>query len=849
MSRNRLMSVLGLLMIASMVLAACGGGTVATEAPVVTEAPTEVVATEAPTEAPVPTEPPTTRKGGWLDSIVVSVVASDSAVTQLQAGAIDVYAAGLSSADLKTIQDAGLNYTKQNGLYYDMIFNPAEFTSGEFNPFTNRKIREATNWLVDRDYINQEIYAGGGLAKYLPITTQFPDYADLADVARELEAKYAYNPDKAKEIITAELEGMGVTVGADGKFEKDGAPVTLIMLIRTDSDGTRQPLGDYFASQLESIGFTVDRQYGKSSELGPKWQGTAADGGWHIYTAAWSATIIDRDQRNQFQEMYLPSSAQGLDLMVANQADPEFMELGDKLANAEYNNLDERHDMMVRALNLALEDSLQLWLIDGKNYSPYNTNVKLTYDLAAGVEGAQVWPYTVRFDGQEGGELKWATSDVFTEPWNPVAGSNWAWDQAIIRATQSGDTMNDPFTGLVWPLRIEHADVTVLEGLPVGSTLDWVNLSTAPEIKVPEDAFVDWDATAQKFITAGEKFPEGLTAKRMSISYYPADLFETVKWHDGSNLSMADIMLQWAMTFDRGKPESKLYDEVYVANFDAFMATFKGLRFTSTDPLTFELYSDTFSADAELNVGVAWPTYSFGEGSFPEIAIGNLAEENGELAYSIDKADVAQVEQLNYVGGPSLEILSKYLDQAIADSYIPFEPMLSEYTTPEEAKARYEALKAFYTEHGHFWQGTGPYMLDKAFPTEKTLTLKHFDDYPDLADRWSGFTEPKLAVAELDGPGQVTIGQEATYDLFVTFKDAPYAQDEIKFVKYLLYNAKGEVVTVGQAEAVADGQYQIVLPADVTSKLEAGSNKLEVAVAPLTVAIPTFTSIEFVTAP
>jgi hypothetical protein len=68
-------------------------------------------------------------------------------------------------------------------------------------------------------------------------------------------------------------------------------------------------------------------------------------------------------------------------------------------------------------------------------------------------------------------------------------------------------------------------------------------------------------------------------------------------------------------------------------------------------------------------------------------------------------------------------------------------------------------------------------------------------------------------------------------------------------VKFLLYNAKGEVVTVGEATAVADGQYQVVLPADITSQLEAGSNKLEVAVAPLTVAIPTFTSIEFVTAP
>lgn len=128
----------------------------------------------------------------------------------------------------------------------------------------------------------------------------------------------------------------------------------------------------------------------------------------------------------------------------------------------------------------------------------------------------------------------------------------------------------------------------------------------------------------------------------MSVAYYPADLFETVKWHDGSNLSMADIMLAWAMTFDRGKPESALYDEVYVANFEAFMSTFKGFRITSTEPLVFEVYSDTFSADAELNVGGTWPTYSFGEGSFAQIAIGNMAEANGELAYSIDKADVAE---------------------------------------------------------------------------------------------------------------------------------------------------------------------------------------------------------------
>ena len=34
------------------------------------------------------------------------------------------------------------------------------------------------------------------------------------------------------------------------------------------------------------------------------------------------------------------------------------------------------------------------------------------------------------------------------------------------------------------------------------------------------------------------------------------------------------------------------------------------------------------------------------------------------------------------------------------------------YITAEEAAARYAALKAWYTAHGHFWVGTGPYYLD-----------------------------------------------------------------------------------------------------------------------------------------
>ena len=844
-----------LLIIASMVLAACQPAqTTPTEAPPVVE-PTAVPATavpEVPTEVPTPEVVQTTRKGGWLDEIVFSVVSAESALTQLEAGAIDIYANGLSSSDLVAMNDAGLPYETASGLYYDMLYNPVgpEFTDGRLNPFSSRKVREATNWLFDRDYINQEVYAGGALAKYFAITTQFPDYADLADVARKLESFYAYNFDKAKEVIDAEMEAMGATL-VDGKWNYKDAPVTLIFIIRNDSDGTRLPIGEYVAAQFEALGFTVDRQLKKGSEASPIWIGSdPVEGQWHMYTAAWSATVLDRDQSNIFQEMYLNSSAQGIPAFLDNVSDPEFKELGDRLASADFATVEERHDMMARALELSLQDSLQVFLIDGKQYVPHVEGLVATADLAAGVEGSQIYPHTMRWADQEGGTVRWATQDLFAEPWNPVAGSNWSFDKGVIRAVTGNDVVYDPFTGLVWPLRLESADVVIKQGLPVTKTLDWVNLSFEAEIAVPGDVWADWDATTQTFITAETRFPEGTTANAKITMHYPADMFETVKWHDGSNVSVADFVMAMIMTFDRSKPESAIYDEQSVPTFDVFMSQFKGMKIVSTDPLVVDYYTDTYSLDAELSIPAIWPVYpnNVEESDWGFIAIANAAEAGGELAYSVDKALANEVEQTSYIGGPSLEILAKYLDTAIAEQTIPYAPTLGEFLTAEEAVARYEALKAWYGEHGHFKIGTGPYFIDQAFLTEKTATVKQFADYPDLADRWAGWSIPKLATVELDGPGQVKIGEEATFDVFITFNDEPYATDEIKMVKFLLYNASNEIVKVAEAVAVEDGQYSIVLDAATTSALAAGSNKLEVAVVPLTVSQPTFMSIEFVTA-
>jgi peptide/nickel transport system substrate-binding protein len=68
-----------------------------------------------------------------------------------------------------------------------------EFKDGRLNPFSDPAIREAVNWLIDRDYIVSEFY--GGLTAILGTSAihpkLFPDYARYVDVTRALELKYA----------------------------------------------------------------------------------------------------------------------------------------------------------------------------------------------------------------------------------------------------------------------------------------------------------------------------------------------------------------------------------------------------------------------------------------------------------------------------------------------------------------------------------------------------------------------------------------------------------------------------------------------------------------------------------
>lgn len=795
------------------------------------------------------------RMGGWFDEIVlVEETDMNKGLARMQAGEFDLYALGMSKGDLfKTIKSSpNLAYDISYGSYNEITFNPIgpEFpATGKLNPFSVPKIREAMNMLIDRQYICDEILGGLGVPRYFAMNTAFPDYARFADVARVLEIKYAHNPTKANEIISAEMRKLGATL-VSGKWHYKGEPVKIIALIRTEDE--RKNVGDYVSNLLEGIGFTVDRQYKNGTEASPIWiNGDPTLGKWHLYTSGWVTTGVARDVSDNFEFFHTKRGYSSSPLWQAYTPVKEFDDISFRLSQRDFKSLDERADLFKQALELSMEDSVRIWLFDRVSIWPHPKNIKVATDLGGGINAAYTWALTVQRTNKEGGRLTIGSPNVLVDPWNPLGGSNMVYDMMPQRGSGEAGILPDPFTGLSWPQRVEKAEVIMKEGLPVGKTLDWLDLKFVKENKVPADAWADWDAKAQRWVTVAEKYPDGVTASRKVILHYNKDLFKTTKWHDGSTFSLADIVMGMIVNFDRTKPESAVYDEGWAGQFESTLSQFRGWKIVSENPLIVEYYSDLWYLDAEDAASGAdvWPVWAYGYAAWHNLDLGLRAEKAGELAFSRAKSDKLNAEWLSLIAGPSMGILSKHLDQAISDKVLPYAPTMSKYITAQEAATRMANLKKFYQEKKHFCINTGPYYIDSVHPVEKIVVMKHFADFPDAFSKWAKFGVPMVAEVDVVGENRVRRSVGTTFTVNITFENKPYAMKDIDFVKYMVFDSKDNLVIIGEAKAVKNGQWSVALTPQQAAMIPVGTARIEVAVAAIPVSIPSFDSLEFVVLP
>ncbi|HEC63621.1 MAG TPA: ABC transporter substrate-binding protein [Candidatus Acetothermia bacterium] len=792
------------------------------------------------------------RTGAWVDQVIFSEVPDlAAAVDLLLAGELDLYVDHfLSPANPQVLSTVvqNLPYQVSYSVYFELTFNPAgpEFADGRLNPFSVPTIREAMNWLIDREYIVDSVFGGiGAIPRYFPIHPGSPDYQRYIETCRALEREYAPDPARARAVITREMRALGAEL-VDGIWHYHGQPVEIIFLIRVEDQ--RREIGDYVADLLEDVGFVVRREYKTAHEASPCWLfPDPAEGCFHIYTGGWLSEF-PRHTGEEFEFFYLPEGLPS-PLWQGYRPAPEFDEVARRLARLDFTTLEERGELFRQVLRFALEDSVRVWLVHLRRVTPYRSGLQLSVSPYVGLRYTWAWPLTLQWQGEDrpvpGGTVTVGISTLSLNRWNAVWYS--VHDGAgrfVLKGTVDLPLLQDPRTGLYWPQRVERAEVVTQEGLPVVKTLDWVTLEFVPEIRVPKDAWVDWDAAAQRFITAGEKFPEGLTAPTKVTVHYPLEFF-TTHWHDGSCMSLADCLLGFIMLFDRAEPDSPIYDESATRGLEWLLGNFRGLRILGWDPLVFEVYRDLVELDAELLAAYAAALlYPFHQQHRPRpnpgprvleftapwhsVAIGILAEAAGELTFTPQKARDLGVEQMNYLSGPTLPILERYLRQALEQSFIPYAPTLGEYITQEEARQRYQNLLSWYEEHGHLWVGNGPFYLDSL--GEEQVVLKRFPDYPGPADKWLFLTQWDLPQVEIRGPERVTIGGRTGFLVDVRRNGELMPMDEVLEVRYLLIGADGEVVAAGLAQPLTAGQWQVTLGPEATENLSQGEGKLIVLV-------------------
>lgn len=747
-------------------------------------------------------EPYEPETGTWIGEVVFSVNDDyGSVISQMAAGLLDMY--GLPIADptsYEVIMDTPeINSELNYGGYREMRFNTyrdedddpeaapynGNYTDdeGKLNPFGNPAIREAMNWLVDRNYIYQEILGELGAPKWTWLGTQFPDHnLYYADIISDIETTYAYDFSAAETVFNTEMPLMGATWNSgEGLWYFDGSPVELTMIIRADLPPNPEQ-GVYVATQLEALGFDVVQLVLPGSEAHSYWlyEAPTRNGDWHVYTGGWSSPAIPRDSASIGAQMYsdivMPYFV--FQILGDQLVEDGFQDLYDALTDLRQRNftsMTAREALFDTALNDAMLWSNCIWTVDIAGANIYAADIVTAVDLAGGI-GDPAWVHTTHAVNTTTGDPVWrdqleiACPNLMVEPYNPVAGSAFTYDMFIARRALGDLALTpDPRDGHYWPVRLESATVDYHEILPITNEVDWCTLTSSPtKIAVPDDCWATWNATTEEWITAAEYKAANpswdQTANVKVVATYPDDLF-TVPLHDGSTLSLADVLMAMIMLYDRGTAGSPVYDEAAAEELATFLGTHKGQRIVSVDPLTIETYTDTWYMDADWNVAgyetCTWfPMYGTYDwtGFWHMISAGWLLEAETKpsgaeslirLAWSRDKADELEVDQMDYTKGDTLDALADAVAYGKANSFMPYHDLISDVYTDfgltglaAEITARWTNLEDFAADKGHYWVGNGPYILKSVAPVAKVVVLEKFEDYPDEAGRFFFFCDP-----------------------------------------------------------------------------------------------------------
>jgi peptide/nickel transport system substrate-binding protein len=756
------------------------------------------VAAQSP--SPNPSEPP----GPRTDKLLFNSFFVDRAPLELQAGNMDMYLYSLKTEAAQQLQgNQQIKLINAPATTLSLILNPAPAPEGQLNPFSIPDVRKAMQYLVDRNFIANDIY--GGLAQ--PMVTQVSpsdfDFLTVYDLDRGSGIRF--DPDQARQMINDAMTKAGAQL-VDGHWQFNGKPIQLKFIARVEDE--RRQIGDLVRAQLEQAGFQVSMSYQQFAPAVLSVYSTDPQAfEWNIYTEGWGRGAAQRYDDATINSMNAPWAGNmpgWRETGFWQYEDDTMDQLGQKLFRGEFKSLNERNNIYRQMTQRGLDSSVRIWLATVMNSFPQSSQVQgATTDVVAGPRT----PYTLReayIPGKD--QLTVGHLWVWTErtTWNPVGGFGDVYSVDIWRNLFDPAVWNHPFTGNPQPFRASYK----VETAGPDGTLD-----------VPSDAVV-WDATNGTW----KSVDPGTTAvSKVTFDY---SKYLQSKWHDGQPITMADAAYSIAQGFDLAYNDQKVQIETALAATSRpYLETFKGFRFV--DDTHLEVYVNYWHFDEGHIASYASPT-SF---SMPwEIlaAMDDLVFKQRRAAYSDTAASRFNVPWLSLVQTRDANLVDRTLRQFALQDTIPsgvFEVNGKSLVSDTDAQARYQAAQDWFDQKGHLVISQGPYYLARFDPAAQFAELDAFrdDTYPFHAGDFAYGDPPTLTVDAPDVP-PIGIGQDAQVNLTVT---GPGTVG----VNYVLVDpASGSVVQAGQATAGSSpGTFTVSLSADVTANLFPGPYQLSLA--------------------
>ena len=730
----------------------------------------------------------------------------NTALEEVRNGNLDMYYFRISSDRIESTESReGIQVFESTGGSYSILVNPG--VSDEFNPFSIKEVRFALNYLIDRKLIVNELMGGYGSEMISYYSPYNPDYLSIIN---QLESfHFRYNPTLAENMISDALVANGAEK-IDDLWSINGKPIEITIFIRSD-DTVRKSIGELISSELQKIGFIVNKDFGDLNKAFVIVYGSnPVDVKWHLYTEGWASSAFVRYDSVGLAQMYSPwfSNMPGFnDPTYWNYQNENLDSLTQRIYTGDFKSAEERTELIQQAIVEGLNESVRIFIASKLDQYVVNEKVNgVINDFGAGVP-SRFTPINVQSDSDN---LVIGVKQIYQGAWNPIMGLSDSYSRHIWGVISDPGVFKHPYTGLTFPIRTS-----------------W-NVETAgPDgtIDLPDDAII-WDPSQQTW--------KNVEADAKSTSKVTFDL-SLGNWHHGQKMDMNDILHSLYFTIEWGSDTGegdKTFDTEFTPRAIQVVNTIIGVKPLDED--TIEVYVDYWHFDkseiadwASMWSVMPWELISAMEQSVID----------GKVSFSRSGATSKNVNWLSLIVPNDAKIIEGYLSDFKNSNHIP-SALKSFESNQKYFESRYDASINWIQENNHAIISNGPFFLDSYSPESRTITINAFDDptYPLESGTWSEFEIvqfPQIENVEL--PELVVKGEELSIQ--IQTKDTTRIQ-------YFLTNSEGNIVESG-VEQVSGKQTTLTLSEEKTERFLIGANDLKVFAMSDTVLRPDIFSTSF----